>query len=665
MPAHLTMPMPIRLALALTLGAAGGLAAARSPASAQDDLHEWEEQAIRSAVEKVAPCVVRIETVGGLERVGRVLANLGPTTGLIVHPDGFVLSSAFNFIQQPASILVTLPDGQRLPARIVARDHSRMLVLLHVATEQKLPVPEAALRDEVEVGQWAIALGRTYDQPQPSVSVGIVSATSRIWGIALQTDAKVSPANYGGPLIDIRGRVLGVLVPLSPQRQAGEVAGAEWYDSGIGFAIPLWDVLPRLPVLMEGKDLHPGLLGISLKRGDIYTTPAALAAVQPGSPAYRAGLRAGDTIVEVEGQPIVRQAQLRHALAPRYAGERLRLVYQRGSGEVSRSQITVELVEKLVPYDRPFLGLLPMRDALPGVRVRYVWPESPAARAGLEPGDKITQFEGVPIRHADQLRLLVANLLPQAQAVMQVQRAGRSLTLTLVPARLPTEIPGELPQAGLEPPPPLEAPTTGLVELAIPEEPNRCVLFVPENFHPDVVHGLVVVLGAPGPVDREALVRRWGPICRTHRMLVLAVESAEAGRWQPTEAAVVRKAIDQCLARYAIDPWRIAVYGYQAGGAMAFVVGTQHGDRVRAICAVEAAAPPRTRLPENDPVQPLAFFLAHAERSPAAVALGPLVEQLQAAKFPVTRLPLGPQSRDLSDEELAALGRWLDALDRI
>src|SRR5882724_7328707 len=96
-------------------------------AQCQDDLSEQEEQAIRAAAQRVAPSVVRIETIGGLERVGKVLVNTGPTTGLVVGEDGYVISSAFNFVQQPASILVTLPSGARAPAQIVARDHSRML----------------------------------------------------------------------------------------------------------------------------------------------------------------------------------------------------------------------------------------------------------------------------------------------------------------------------------------------------------------------------------------------------------------------------------------------------------------------------------------------------------------------------------------------------------
>src|SRR5689334_9983614 len=112
-------------------------------ARAADDIAQREERAMLAAVERVAPSVVSIETVGGLERVGQVLFGTGPTTGLVVSNDGYIVSSAFNFAQKPASILVGLSDGTRTPARLVATDRSRMLALLKINVEgQKLTVPE-------------------------------------------------------------------------------------------------------------------------------------------------------------------------------------------------------------------------------------------------------------------------------------------------------------------------------------------------------------------------------------------------------------------------------------------------------------------------------------------------------------------------------------------
>src|SRR5262245_204850 len=159
--------------LVLALAAAG--VAAPALVGGQDDLAELEEQAIRAAVEKVTPSVVKIETIGGLERVGRVLVSTGPTTGLAVAEAGYVISSAFNFVQQPSSILVTLPSGSRAAAQIVARDRSRMLVLLKVNTTEKLTAATPAPQGQIHVGQWAIAMGRTYDQAGPNISVGVVS----------------------------------------------------------------------------------------------------------------------------------------------------------------------------------------------------------------------------------------------------------------------------------------------------------------------------------------------------------------------------------------------------------------------------------------------------------------------------------------------------------
>ena len=115
---------------------------------------------------RVAPSVVRIETVGGLERVGKVLVGTGPTTGLIVSADGFIISSAFNFVSKPSSILVRLADGTRTPARTGRHRSQRMLVLLKVNVDEQLPVPEAVPESEMHVGQWAIAVGRTFDAPR-------------------------------------------------------------------------------------------------------------------------------------------------------------------------------------------------------------------------------------------------------------------------------------------------------------------------------------------------------------------------------------------------------------------------------------------------------------------------------------------------------------------
>jgi serine protease Do len=635
-------------------------------AHAQDALQDQEQQAIRAAVERVAPSVVRIETVGGLERVGKVLVNLGPTTGLIVGEDGYIISSAFNFIQQPSSILVTLKGGGRKAAQIVARDKSRMLVLLKVNSTDKLPVPAAAPRSEMTVGQWTIAVGRTFDQVGPNISVGVLSATGRIWSTAIQTDAKISPANYGGPLIDIQGRVLGVLVPLSPQKQGSEVAGAEWYDSGIGFAVPLADVFERLPALKEGKDQHPGLMGISMKPGDPYASPAELAAAQAGSPAYKAGLRSGDTIIELDGVKIERQSQLKHALGPRYAGDKVRVVYTRGKESPERLETEVELIDKLIPYEHPFLGILPRRDGA-GVRVRYVYPKSAAESAGLRPSDRITAAGGTEIKDAAQLRLVAANHEPGTTLQLKIDREGTSQTLELKPGKLPTDIPAELPPAFSDSPaaPPAEPSETGLIEIKLPEAKNACLAYVPKNYHPDVPHGLVVVIPAPGAVDRDKLASRWKEVCTKRQLIVVAPMSEKSDKWQPTETEFIRKTLDDVAGRYNIDATRIATYGYQTGGTMAFLFAFENVERIRAIAAIDAAPPARTQIPTTDPVNRLAFFLGRAAKSPAAALQKAFLEALQSLKHPVTLQDLGDEPRDLTDDEVSALARWLDTLDRI
>ena len=113
-----------------------------------------------------------------------------------------------------------------------------------------------------------------------------------------------------------------------------------------------------------------------------YGEPPVIQACRPNSPAFKAGLKAGDRIVSIDSQPTKRMVQLRQVLNPKYAGDTIQVVVARGEERIERS---LQLVDKLEPYQRPFLGMLPMRNPAggePGVIVRYVYPESPAARAG-------------------------------------------------------------------------------------------------------------------------------------------------------------------------------------------------------------------------------------------------------------------------------------------
>ncbi len=632
-------------------------------AIAQDSLDDLEDQALRDAVATVAPSVVQIETVGGLERVGKLLVSTGPTTGLVVSEEGHILSSAFNFVQKPTSILVTLPSGKRAAAQIVARDHSRMLVLLKVTTTEKLVVPAAVPRSEMQVGQSAIAVGRTLSKSEPNFSVRIVSALDRIWGKAIQTDAKVSPVNYGGPLIDIRGRVLGVLVPLSPQGQESEIAGAEWYDSGIGFAVPLEEINARLESLKSGQDLHAGILGVALKKGDIYSLPAEVLSARADGPAGKSGLKAGDVIVEVDGGPIERQAQLRHALGRHYAGDKVKIAVRRG-GERMEAEVT--LAEKLAPFQHPFLGVLPLRIPESEVRVRFVYPDSPAAKAGIQPGDRIATVNQAPVAGRLEIIDQVALAEPGKKLTLGLERGSEKLSIELTPAKLPTGVPPSLPPAHEKPAAAADPkPATGLVEIKLPEEKNNCVAFVPDSYHPEVPHGVVIWLHGPGGMSREVLTARWKAACEQHSLIILAPQPASGTKWEPTDADFVRKSLDDLSSHYQIDRSRIAVYGYQTAGTMAYLVAFANLDRVRAVIAIDSVPPARTVLPENDPLVRLAFYLGSAEKWRAAAAMKAVAQRLQGAFFPVTSTALGEQPRDLSDVELLDLARWIDALDRI
>src|SRR5260370_9926318 len=430
--------------------------AAQSPAI--DDL---QEKAMKAALEKVAPSMVQIETTGGTDVIDTgprgqpIRHGVAPTTGVIVSADGYIISSAFNFANKPSFILVAIPNRkERMRAKLVSTDHSRFLTLLKVEATG-LPVPSARQRKEIKVGQWSLAVGRTWagiDHP-PSMSLGIISAIDRIWGRAVQTDAKVSPVNYGGPLVDITGRVQGVLVPASP-RGEDETAGYEWYDSGIGFAIPLEDIFASLPRMKESKDLRPGLLGVTPKEGDIYTPAPVVGTVMPLSAAAVAGSKACHVITEVDGVRVNRQAQVMHLLGRKYEGDAVSVKVKRGQQELSFANL--KMTGLLTAFAHPFIGIVPVRDDPElGVEIRFVFPQSPGDLAGLKPGDRILTL-GVdketpkPFAGRDGLLELLSVQMPGTEVKMEIRRKGVTDKLdnvTLKLGEMPGLLPGELPES--------------------------------------------------------------------------------------------------------------------------------------------------------------------------------------------------------------------------
>ncbi len=291
---------------------------------------------IRAALAHVAPTLVRIDTIGGATPVQRerdhpdapvragIRQGQGPTTGVVCSSDGFILTSSFNFVRNPSVITVTLHDGRKSLARLVARDRLAGLTLLKVDAGD-LPVPEWLPLRDVHPGQRAIGAGFGLGTAAPALSVGIISATRRLGGVAVQSDARVSPAHFGGPLFDIHGRLFGVLVPYVDPDQ--EFDNIEWYDSGITFAVHGDYVARRIDQLKAGRDVERGRIGAVLAPSE--APPGMRVDAAPLGPAAAAGLRRGDVLVEVCGQAVTAQADVRRALGGMAAGDTARVAYVR------------------------------------------------------------------------------------------------------------------------------------------------------------------------------------------------------------------------------------------------------------------------------------------------------------------------------------------------
>jgi S1-C subfamily serine protease/predicted esterase len=661
---------------------------------------------MKVAVEKVAPCVVQIETTGGTDIIDTgprgqpIRKGVGPTTGLIVSPDGYIISSAFNFANKPSLILVAIPNRkERLPAKVISTDHARFLTLLKVEATG-LPVPTATPRKEFKVGQWSLALGRTWSAVEhpPSVSVGIISAVDRIWGRAVQTDAKVSPVNYGGPLVDIVGQVQGVLVPASP-RGEDETAGYEWYDSGIGFAIPLEDIFASLPRMKENKDLRRGLLGFTPKEGDIYTTAAVVGTVLPLSAAAVAGIKAGDVITEVDGVRVNRQAQVMHLLGRKYEGDAVSVKVKRGQQELSFANL--KMTGLLTAFAHPYIGILPMRDDPElGVEMRFVFPQSPADLAGLKSGDRILTL-GVdketpkPFAGRDGLLELLNVQMPGTEVKMEVRRKGVTDKLdnvTLKLGELSGMSPGELPEpaslkkalvprktVGPKPPMPGMPPKKeepkkdpknvdkGLFERTSAARDHHYWVYVPEDYDPNIAYALVVWLhpaGKGAEKEIKKVANTWDKICQDQHMILVCPQAQNETGWLRNEAGFILEVVQDLVSTYTIDRQRIVTHGWGSGGQQAFYLGFQAPEVIHGVATTGAVL--SGPVPDRGANQRLSFFIVAGGKDPIAKEIASTKTKLTEKKLPVVFREIPDMGNQYLDAEtLGELARWIDSLDRL
>lgn len=732
-----------RFVLLPALLAAVGLASA---ARGQDAINDATEKAMKDAAAKAAPWVVKIETAGGAATAGgggggqpggpppggggpAVRKGVGPTTGVVVDKDGYVITSSFNFANKPTDIFITVPGKERKVAKVVAHDTARMLTLLKVDFTD-LSVPEVFPKKDVKVGNWTLAVGRALDAElvkAPGFSRGIVSAVNRIWGKAIQTDCKVSPVNYGGALVALDGRVIGVLVPASPSGE-GDTAGVEWYDSGIGFAIPLEDVNAVLPRLKGGKDIGRGVLGFNPKEPEeMYNVPVTVGSIATDSAASKAGLQVGDVITHIDGKPVPHFSGMRHVLGPKYEGDVISLAVTRDGKEVKFEKIELGSAAAAT-FAQPFFGILPMRDdSDPGVEVRFVYPKSPADTAGIKEGDRIMKMGqnrpgrpgGPPVPGGGLIpitggRAQVGQIVratpvgSELSVELKRKEGGKSEVVKVKVGTLSEELPEKLPYPsskgkaldkpkGGPVPGPGPRPGPGPGDPPAPEEPKKddpkkddekkdddfekglltgltnkvsgreYWMYLPDNYDKNKSYGVIIWLHSakPGANEAKDMKKIWEDYCDSANFIIIAPKSkSDKGTWASTETEDVVATVKEALKPYTIDPARVVAHGMGIGGSMALYMAFNARDYVRGVAV--SGAPLAGNAKDNLPNQPLAFFVIAGNKDPLLKEIQDTTKALKAKKFPVIERVIADFGKQYIDQKtLDELTVWLDSMDRI
>ncbi|WP_135451164.1 Do family serine endopeptidase [Tabrizicola caldifontis] len=374
---------------------------------------------------------------------GPVERQMSAGSGVIVDAEkGYVLTNN-HVIADATEIRVGLRDGRSLTAELVGTDPATDIAVLKVPSEG-LTAIEPGDSDQLLVGDYVVAIGNPFNLGQ-TVTLGIVSALGRS-GINpqgyedfIQTDASINPGNSGGALITLDGRLVGINTAIIAPNGGGNV--------GIGFAVPVNMALAVMEQLVEHGAVSRGKLGVAIQdlTPDLAEAMAldaeagvVVGSVEPGSAADKAGLRAGDVILSIDGHTLRGSADLRGRVGMKRPGDEVTLDVLRGqerlriaarldelgaggatlqSGAGGEVELSGLLLRPLDP-DMPGYGLVE------GLSVVSVAPQSPAERAGIRPGDVVLAVNRRPVATPEDLAAALDASRGNAVALL-VWRDGR------------------------------------------------------------------------------------------------------------------------------------------------------------------------------------------------------------------------------------------------
>jgi S1-C subfamily serine protease len=309
-----------------------------------DDILERINLAVRAVAQKVEPSVVHIVA----SRRGQRSLGRSSGAGWVFDDEGHIVTNA-HVVRDSYDIRVQFADGRVLEARLIDQDDYTDIAVLRVGKQRGLFPVERATGEPPMIGDRVFAFGSPFGF-KFSMSEGIVSGLGRnpaaaveISGFAnfIQTDAAVNPGNSGGPLVDIKGRLIGMNVAIATGSDNNGASPEEGQSAGISFAIPLATIESVVTQLIEGGEVVRGYLGIQYSSGStapVWSGGRARAGVPVSSvvedgPASAGGLQPYDVILEVNGQRVTTTDVLRSAIAPVRPGEEMQVLIWRAASE--------------------------------------------------------------------------------------------------------------------------------------------------------------------------------------------------------------------------------------------------------------------------------------------------------------------------------------------